>query len=98
VTSAQFSVEHDGAGTVVIAAGELDLAVRDDLREVLTPLTGAVTVDLSSVTFVDSSAIGVLVGAHNRLTKDGGDLRLRTPQDLPRRALEIVGLAGWIDD
>jgi anti-anti-sigma factor len=50
------------------------------------------------VTFVDSSTIGVFVAAHNRLSADGGGLRLRGPQDLPRRALEVVGLQEWIDD
>jgi anti-sigma B factor antagonist len=77
--------------------GELDLAIKDELRAVLAPLSGDVTVDLSDVTFVDSSAIGVLVGAHKRLVGAGGTLRIRNPQDMPRRALEIVGLEGWID-
>jgi anti-sigma B factor antagonist len=97
VSGAQFSVEHDGVGPIVLASGQLDLGVKDDLRDVLAPLEGAVTVDLGDVTFVDSSAIGVLVGAHKRLSADGGTLRLRNPQTMPRRALEIVGLAEWID-
>ena len=97
MTDGQFSVEANGAGTVVIATGELDLAVKDELREVLSPLTGVVTIDLTEVTFVDSSTIGVFVGAHKRLSGDGGALRLRNPQDMPRRALEIVGLEDWID-
>ncbi len=97
MTDVQFSVEANGAGTVVIATGELDLAVKDELREVLSPLTGVVTIDLTEVTFVDSSTIGVFVGVHKRLSGDGGALRLRNPQDMPRRALEIVGLEDWID-
>ena len=32
-----------------------------------------------------------------RLVGDGGALRLRNPQDMPRRALEIVGLQDWIE-
>jgi anti-sigma B factor antagonist len=97
VSDAQFSVDHDTSGPVVTASGQLDLAVKDHLRDVLAPLTGAVTVDLGDVTFLDSSAIGVFVGVHKRLTADGGALRLRNPQDMPRRALEIVGLGEWID-
>ena len=96
MTSAQFSVEDDTTGPVVVASGQLDLAVNDALREVLAPLTGMVTVDLGDVSFIDSSAIGVLVGQHTRLVDDGGSLRLRNPQELPRRVLEIVGLADWI--
>jgi anti-anti-sigma factor len=98
VSDSQFSVALDGSGTVVTATGQLDLAVKDQLRDVLTPLTGLVTIDLSDVTFVDSSTIGVLVGAHKRLTGEGGELRLRHPQEMPRRVFEIVGLEEWIDD
>jgi anti-sigma B factor antagonist len=97
VADSQFSVTDDGPGPVVTATGELDLAVRDELRDVLSSLTGVVIIDLTDVTFVDSSTIGVFVGAHKRLTADGGALRLRNPQDMPRRALEIVGLEEWID-
>jgi anti-sigma B factor antagonist len=98
VTDAQFSVESDGAGPVVTASGQLDLAVKDDLRAVLAPLNGVVIVDLTDVTFVDSSTIGVFVGVHKRLSSDGGALRLRNPQAMPRLALETVGLQEWIDD
>ena len=98
MSDAQFSVASDGTGSVVTASGQLDLAVKEELREVLSPLSGVVTVDLSDVTFVDSSAIGVFVGAHKRLTAGGGALRLRHPQDMPRRVLEIVGLEEWIVD
>jgi anti-sigma B factor antagonist len=96
VTDAQFSVD-DGPAPVVTATGQLDLAVKDDLREVLSPLTGVVTVDLTDVTFIDSSTIGVFVGVHKRLSGDGGALRLRNPQAMPRLALETVGLQDWID-
>ena len=98
MTLAQFSVGNGGPGPVVTASGQLDLAVKDELRSVLSDLDGDVTIDLSSVTFVDSSAIGVFVGTHKRLEGDGGTLRLRSPQEMPRRALEIVGLRDWIDD
>jgi anti-sigma B factor antagonist len=94
---AQFSVDA-GPAPVVTVTGELDLAVKDDLRDVLSPLTGVVTVDLTDVTFIDSSTIGVFVGVHKRLSGDGGALRLRNPQAMPRLALETVGLQDWIDD
>jgi anti-anti-sigma factor len=81
-----------------MAAGELDLAVKEALREALAPLTGVVTLDLGAVTFLDSSSIGVLVSTNSRLAADGGALRLRNPQDMPRRSLEVVGLKDWIDD
>jgi anti-anti-sigma factor len=97
-TLPQFSVSVDGATTVVVARGELDLACRDSLRDALSDLSGAVVVDLEDVTFLDSSCIGVLAGAAQRLRDDHGNLRIRRPADVPRRALEITGLEGWIDD
>ena len=97
-TVPQFSISVDGATTVVVARGELDLACRDSLRGALSDLSGAVVVDLEDVTFLDSSCIGVLAGAAQRLRDDHGDLRIRRPADVPRRALEITGLEGWIDD
>jgi anti-sigma B factor antagonist len=97
-TLPQFSKSVAGTTTVVVARGELDLACRDSFREVLADVSGAVVVDLEEVTFLDSSCIGVLAGAAQRLHDDDGDLRIRRPADVPRRALEITGLAGWIDD
>jgi anti-anti-sigma factor len=97
-TSAEFSVAVEGPVTVVTARGELDLAVNDALRDVLGPLDGRVVVDLRDVTFMDSSSIGVLVGAARRLKTSGGELRLRSPAETPRRVLEITGLGDWIDD
>jgi anti-anti-sigma factor len=93
----QFSVDLDGAVTVVTGRGELDLAVRDDLRRVLEPLRGRVVIDLASVTFIDSSCIGVLAGTGTRLQEAGGELRLREPNESARMVLEITGLGDWID-
>jgi anti-sigma B factor antagonist len=97
-TPLHFSVSDNGSTTIVVASGELDLAARDALREALTPLHGTVVVDLEQVTFLDSSCIGVLAGAGQRLREQGGELRMRNPADVPRRALEITGLQEWIDD
>jgi len=94
---ATFGTATDGATVVVVARGELDLATRDSMRVVLTPLEGDVVIDLRSVTFLDSGAIGVLVHTRNRLLGAGGDLRLREPQPFIRRSLQIVGLADWIE-
>ena len=50
-------------------------------------------VDLDAVDFLDSTALGVLVGAHKRFAKTGGGLVLvcTTPRIL--RVLEVTGLS-----
>lgn len=87
---------HDVA--VVTLEGEVDLYTAPEFKEVL--LRGIdegarrVIVDLSSVTFVDSTALGVLVGGGKRLRRHDGSLLLVCGLDGIRRILEIAGLAG----
>jgi anti-sigma B factor antagonist len=88
----------EGDDCVVLVSGELDMACADKFRELLSGLHGSVIVDLEEVTFMDSSAIGVLVVTHKHLEADGGTLRIRNPHDVPREVLVITGLGGWIVD
>jgi anti-anti-sigma factor len=50
------------------------------------------------VSFLDSSGIAALASARNRLLETGGDLRLRKPQGIVRKALEVTGLTSWIEE
>jgi anti-anti-sigma factor len=90
-------LEHRAGATIVTATGEIDMATAPELRAGLAETNGNVVVDLAAVGFLDSSGIGVLVAAGNRLTAAGGSLVLRTPIAPVRRVLEIVGLADWIE-
>jgi anti-anti-sigma factor len=81
----------DGA-TVVVVSGELDLASAPKLRSALADATGSVRVDLGAVTFLDSSAISVLVEAQQRLDAAGGGLVLHSLAGQTRHVLEIAGL------
>lgn len=85
---------------VVTLHGELDVVSADGLANSLVELAGStLVVDLSGLTFMDSSGIGALVRAKTRIRANGlGDLVLTRPGDIVRRALEIVGLDGWIVD
>ena len=84
----------------VMLHGELDVASADGLADSLVELAGStVVVDLSDLTFMDSSGIGALVRARNRIKAGGlGELVLTRPGAIVRSALEIVGLDGWIID
>lgn len=52
--------------------------------------TSTIILDLSEVTFLDSMALGVLVGAAKRARADGGELRLVVPGTSIRRILEVT--------
>ena len=85
---------------VVTMYGELDVASADGLSNSLVELAGStVVVDLSGLTFMDSSGIGALVRARTRIKANGlGDLVLTRPSAIVGKALEIVGLSAWVVD
>ena len=92
---AQFGlhVTESARGPVVVVAGELDLATSDQLAECLLDLVGqSVTLDFSGVTFMDSTAINVLIAAQKRAATDGRELLLRGVQPAQMRVFDIVGL------
>jgi anti-sigma B factor antagonist len=88
---------------VIIAAGEIDVAtspqLRAELLSVLAHQPATVTVDFADVSFIDSSGLGVLVGALKRVRETGGDAALRVvhPQDAVRKVFDITGLDGLFD-
>jgi len=88
-------IDRDGATVVVRLAGELDLYNAHEVRAVLLDESGKgperLVVELSRVTFVDSTALGVLIEARAKLPNKQGFL-VAGPQVEARRALEVSGL------
>ena len=91
-------IEVDRADDVatVTVAGELDLASVPQLRSALTDLIGRgevrLVVDLGGVTFCDSTALGVFVGAHRRVAASNGRIEFREPPPSLRNLLVVSGL------
>ncbi|MFD5270924.1 STAS domain-containing protein [Streptomyces sp. NPDC058335] len=82
---------------VVAVRGEIDTDVKSLLSEALLPDDDAtpplrIVVDLSGVTFMDSSGINVLVAAHRAISDTEGWLRIAAAQTAVLRVLHIVGL------
>ena len=88
-------IRRDDDRIVVSLAGELDLynahEVRDALLQCCAEGPERLVVDLSGVTFIDSTALGVLIEARAKLANRRGFL-LAAPGIETRRALEISGL------
>jgi anti-sigma B factor antagonist len=90
------AVTEDGGQTVAHITGEIDIATCERLRDAIEPHLGPgqrVVLDLSGVSFMDSSCLKVLVQARTTLTADGGSMILRNPSDAARRVLTATGLA-----
>jgi len=77
-------------------SGELDLAAAPWLHEQLDALfvggADSIVVDLTESTFLDSTALGVLVGALNRCQERNGQLHLVAARPQILRVLRITGL------
>jgi anti-sigma B factor antagonist len=89
--------ELDERTTVVSVAGELDLSTAPQLKwllmDALEEGRSMLVVDLSQTTFMDSTALGVLVGV-NRSLGDGGQLTLVCEKANLLRVFELSGMDG----
>jgi anti-sigma B factor antagonist len=83
---------------VVALEGEIDLASRDDvLRRLITETTApSVIVDLSAVTFADSSGLGAILDSLAALQAEGRTLRIIDPSHAVRILLELTSTAGLL--
>jgi anti-anti-sigma factor len=90
----EISVTAGELGTVMVLTGETDLATTPDLCRELTALlaTGArhMTVDVSALTFADSTSIQALMLAGLTLQRRGGALALLSPQPAVTRLLYLM--------
>lgn len=97
--AARFRIDEERprkASVVLVLSGDADLRgapeLRDRLSEAIADGAGLVVVDLSAVAFIDSMALGVLLGARHRLQTRGGDLRLVVSTSELRRIFELSSL------
>jgi anti-sigma B factor antagonist len=83
-------------GTAVLAlSGDVDLSHSPALRKVLMEMMldrRTVVVDLSAVTYVDSSGIAGLVEAYQMARKNGTTFTLAAISDPVRRVLQLARL------
>ncbi|MCU1487452.1 MAG: Anti-sigma factor antagonist RsbV [Actinomycetia bacterium] len=99
------SIAIEGAVTGGLAAvavrGELDIRSAPDLRawlaKALDDGVARIVIDLAGVEFMDSSGLGVLVGAHKRLARVGGRLSVVGVSTAVARLLSVTGLARVFD-
>jgi anti-sigma B factor antagonist len=88
------AVDATGSVPIVQLVGELDISSVPALRQQLTELLasdGDVVVDLSGLTFMDSSGISVLIVAHKRARSQGRKMTLRRPGGTVAKVLAISG-------
>lgn len=95
------AVSTQSARTVVTVSGEIDLATQGQLRALLIDLivSGQVdlVLDLSDVSFVDSTGLGALIGTRRRVHAFQGSLVLVIPNESVMKVFTITGLEKVFD-
>jgi anti-anti-sigma factor len=92
-----FNVSRSNGSSVVVVAGEIDMATAPELANVLNDFAQeSVIVDLSAVTFMDSSGLATLADANKRMRHAGGRLAIDRVQPSVQRVLEITHLTELI--
>ena len=104
-TARRFGVTTEPAGdarTVVAVIGEVDVGTAPDFEEELARavdqgLGGGLVVDLSAVSFIDSTGLNALVRALERQRMAGGTLALVSDDSRVAMMLEVTRLDRVLD-
>ncbi len=96
-TSLRIESRLEGKETAVLSlAGELDVAnvaqVREAALKLLAGETKHLVVDVSSLEYIDSSGLGMLIGLVKRQKESGGTLAIAGVRPRVMRVWEITGL------
>lgn len=93
--SISISTSEAGQVHIVHVAGEVDVTSAAVLRDALEALIADgrrwLTLDLSRVTFMDSTALGIVVGRLKRLSRKGGTMTIAASHE---RVLRVFGITG----
>jgi anti-sigma B factor antagonist len=86
----------DGERVVIAVEGEIDLFTAPEFKAALAAAIDAgasrIVVDLTETGFLDSTALGVLIGVIKRLRSQGGHLTIVNTDDAIAKTFEITGL------
>lgn len=84
-------------GVTLVLSGEIDLytatQVRQRIHELVSGGRKHIIADLQGVTYLDSTGLGVLIGALRRTRETDGNMAIACSQPRLLRIFEITGLA-----
>lgn len=94
-------IKPDGDRPMLVISGEIDLVSGGQLRaaidQALADGASSLELDFSQVSFMDSTGLGILANASDRLIEAGGSVRVRGASPTVIRLLEVSRLDSVID-
>lgn len=86
--------------TIIAPEGDLDIGTVDEFRaellDAVNTVPGAIVIDLTAVDFIDSTGLGAVVDAHNRLRREERPVAVVAPPG--SSAALILNLSGLRSD
>jgi anti-sigma B factor antagonist len=93
-------VEHADTYSLISVRGEIDLHSAPKVQHALergAEGVEAVIVDMESITFMDSTALSMLMRATDDLQERGISLRLTAPSDAVERLFDVTGFGEYFE-
>jgi anti-anti-sigma factor len=91
----QVETEDRGGQAVTVVSGEVDAATADAFEQALRPAIAdstTIVLDLSGVSFMDSSGLRSLMAIHSEVTARDGRIQLADTSSVVDRLLSVTGL------
>ena len=91
------NIKCDGDIATAFLTGEIDHHSAKEIRSqldnyIITVQPEIFAIDLSGITFMDSSGIGLILGRSRLLQECGGHLEIVNPQPYIKRVLRLAGI------
>lgn len=97
----KIDIEESLNGRVVKLVGEVDVYTAPMLRDAIIPLTikknSKLIVDMTEVSYIDSTGLGVFIAAFKSSHQHMGSLKLIGVTEKVERLFQITGLSEIID-
>ena len=88
---------NEGAGIWEFKlSGEVDISnahlFKKQLEAALAEKKQNITIDLSELSYIDSTGLGVIIGAYGSIKKDGYSIKVTNPKENVKKLINISGL------
>lgn len=82
--------------TQIFLSGEIDIytsqSFKNELNEVVNSCKGDIFIDCKELTYIDSTGLGILVGALKEIRKENNDIYICNLKDNIKKLFIITGL------
>lgn len=93
----KIDIKSENGTAIAALRGEIDHHSAKSAREqldsfIINMQPDVLSLDMSGITFMDSSGIGLIMGRHKLMRECGGRLEVKSPQESIRRVLRLAGI------